>query len=467
MADVLRAEAVAFAYPQHQRGLKPVSLSVESGEGLFISGGSGCGKSTLARCLTGIIPHLYRGEMQGQVWLGDKRTDQAWLWELSERAGLVFQNPATQMLAASVEDEIIFGLENLGLAVGEIERRVEENLSRFELQEFRKRNPYTLSGGEQQKLALAAVMARNPQVLVLDEPLSMLDTTAAYAFVLLLGELMASGTAIVVCEHRPEYLRSLKLREYEMANGVANQTAVSDIQWPTCLGETLELQADSLRVELGGRCILDGVDLNLSGGKVTAILGRNGSGKTTLLRALAGLQPCQGEISICKSSGQEKPVLGVVFQNPDLQLFNASVQEEILYRIVNPDRDFYDWLVDSLDLRRYELTPPLLLSEGEKRRLALATVLMRSPRHGILLDEPALGQDSSHKEMLMLILRGAAAAGKVVAFATHDLELAAQADQMVIISAGKVVCSGSPREMLTDREVWNQLGLRLPEWVVL
>lgn len=476
MDEVLRAIDVSFAYPQdsswsetsHQQsrvGLRSVSLSVQRGEGVLIAGQSGCGKSTLARCLTGLIPHLYHGDFSGQVTLADKTTEQASLWELSERAGMVFQNPATQMLAATVEDEIIFGLENLGLPVPEIRRRLGENLQRFNLLDLRDRNPQTLSGGEQQKLALAAIVARQPQVLVLDEPLSMLDTTAVYDFVSLLQDAVASGTSVVICEHRSEPLSRLQLRVIDLGNNTGCPPSFDLPNWPYKLLQPFELLTEGLSVDLGRRRILDNVDLSLRSGQVSAILGRNGSGKTTLLRSISGFQPYQGKVSVCNAAGFEQAVLGMVFQNPDLQLFNPSVKEEILFRLARPDLEFYSWLLDGLDLRRYENTPPLLLSEGEKRRLALATVLMRSPKHGILLDEPALGQDKAHKEMLMMILRAVASAGYVVAFATHDLELAAQADRLILLGAGSVVASGTPKEMLSDGKVWEQVGLRLPEWV--
>jgi energy-coupling factor transporter ATP-binding protein EcfA2 len=167
---IVRAEKVAYRYPQNNHGLASISLSIQPGERVLVTGPSGCGKSTLARCLTGLIPHLYRGAPAGDVWLDDLRTAATPLWQLTERAGLVFQNPAAQMLAHSVEEEIVFGLENLGLSPPTIRERLEATLTRFGLEGLRTRSPQTLSGGEQQKLALAAVTARQPPVLVLDEP---------------------------------------------------------------------------------------------------------------------------------------------------------------------------------------------------------------------------------------------------------------------------------------------------------
>jgi energy-coupling factor transporter ATP-binding protein EcfA2 len=197
-------------------------------------------------------------------------------------------------------------------------------------------------------------------------------------------------------------------------------------------------------------------------GQVVAVVGRNGVGKTTLLRALAGLQKHSGTVEL---NGSE-PDLGMVFQNADLQLFNASVREEILFRVPEPDMDLYEWLLAALGLVRYEEVPPLLLSEGEKKRVALATVLMRKPHHGVLLDEPSLGQDGVHKAQLIRVARALAEAGQLVILTTHDLTLAAQADQLALLGHEGFVAHGPPSEVLHDGAAWASLGLSVPTWVI-
>jgi energy-coupling factor transporter ATP-binding protein EcfA2 len=477
MTGIVRTEQVAYRYPQNDYGLAPTSLEIQPGEAVFITGPSGCGKSTLARCLTGLIPHLYHGQLSGEVWLDGLRTTQTPLWQLAERAGLVFQNPAAQMLALSVEEEIIFGLENLGLPPSVIRQRLEETLTRFGLEELRARSPQTLSGGEQQKLALAAITARQPPVLVLDEPLSMLDGTAATDLVAHLADLACAGTAVVVCEHRADYLHPIPNLHTVHLNGSPPPTSpisslVADrrerhIESPIPTPHTptpsppLSLQVSGLSVELGGRSVLRDVSFSVDGGQVIAIVGRNGVGKTTLLRALTGLQPYAGTIAI---NGQP-PDLGLVFQNADLQLFNATVRDEILYRIPQPDVARYAWLLETLGISRYEGTPPLLLSEGEKKRVALATVLMRGPQHGLLLDEPALGQDAIHKARLVRLVRALAASGQLVIMTTHDLTLAAQADRLLLLGPDGLVADGPPAWLLEQPAPWARLGLSVPDWV--
>ncbi len=464
--ETLRAEAVGFAFPQAGHGLAPVSLQVQPGQALFIRGSSGCGKSTLARCLSGLIPHLYHGNYRGEVWADGLRADQAALWELSEKVGLVFQNPAAQMLAATVEEEILFGLENLGLGQNEARSRLEQALHSFGLEALRLRSPQTLSGGEQQKLALAALTARRPLFLVLDEPLSMLDTSAAHAFIESLKGQIQDGMGVVVCEHRQEYLQGLPgLRQLELGGQPCTTVTENPEAWPVQARASGRLEATDLTVRRSGRMILDRLSFTIPGGKLAALVGRNGAGKTTLLRALAGLQPYTGNIQIEESGKAVQPDFGLVFQNADLQLFNATVKQEILFRIEQPDPELYAALVRALDLERYEQTPPLLLSEGEKRRVALASVLMRQARHGVLLDEPALGQDALHKAQLVRTLRKIVGAGQLVIYSTHDIELAAQADLLFLLDPEGIIASGPPEQVLADREAWKKLGLLIPEWI--
>jgi energy-coupling factor transport system ATP-binding protein len=327
---------------------------------------------------------------------------------------------------------------------------------------MRARAPQTLSGGEQQKLALAAIMARRPPALVLDEPLSMLDGTAAVELVAHLGELVAEGTTVVVCEHRHEYFDDIAgLRTVPLGKGPA-QIPETGTPPPLAPRAPVRLEVSALSVALGERPVLNELDFAADGGEVIAIVGRNGVGKTTLLRALAGLQAHEGKIDI---GDGESPDLGLVLQNADLQLFNASVRDEILFRLHDPDLAFYEWLLAALGLAHYAHTPPLLLSEGEKKRVALATVLMRLPRDGILLDEPSLGQDATHKAQLVRVARALAGTGRLVILTTHDLALATQADRLLLLGDEGFVADGPPAAVLDEAAAWGAIGLALPGWV--
>jgi energy-coupling factor transport system ATP-binding protein len=461
---MLRANQVSFRYPQEGRGLSPISLEIARGELTLVTGPSGCGKSTLARCLMGLIPHLYHGELSGEVWLNGYQTTETPMWQLAEKAGMVFQNPAAQMLAPSVADEIIFGLENLGLDRAEIDERLESVLQYFGLTSMRDRNPQTLSGGEQQKLALAAIMARQPEALILDEPLSMLDTTAAGDLIAYLESFAASGKTVAMFEHRQEYLDGVIGLRHLALNGTQKPDSLLQDEMTLPAQENFRLEIEGLSVDLGGRAILQDFDLSLPSGGVVSIVGCNGVGKTTLLRTLSGLQKHDGSVRVITSDGDQNPDFGMVFQNPDLQLFNASVRDEILYRLPNPDLRYYKLLLGTLGLESYESTPPLLLSEGEKKRVALGLALMRQPAHGLLLDEPSLGQDSIHKTILIRMLRKLADAGQLVIMTTHDLTLASQADHLVLLGSDGVIAEGETDLVLQDHAAWEQTGIALPDW---
>jgi energy-coupling factor transport system ATP-binding protein len=468
MPVVLDAQEISFIYPQNNRGLAPVSLSLTENEGVFISGNSGSGKSTFTRCLSGLIPHLYRGEFSGKVLIHGESTQDLPMWELADRVGLVFQNPAHQMLAPTVEAEILFGLENLGIKRDEMKQRLEEILTLFQMASFRDRSPQTLSGGEQQKLALASILARQPEILIFDEPLSMLDTTSALEFIAHIENLIMKGKSAIICEHRDKFLQnSTHFRKFLLPGihqSLAEHLDLTQPDYPESLDQ-FQLQVRNLSVEKAGNKIIREMSFSLNSGQIVAIVGRNGAGKTTLLRSLVGLQKHNGDVYINNGTINQKAHFRMVFQNPDIQLFNPSVKDEILFKVSDPNMKRYDWLLEMLDLRRYEDTPPLLLSEGEKRRLALALTLMQNSKHGILLDEPALGQDQHHKDILIQLLKKLSQAGFLVIFTTHDLELAAHSDHLILLSPQGIVADGPTHEVLHADSAWQQIGLVKPEWM--
>jgi len=464
MHSALVIDSLSFQYPQGKKGIGPLSMKFEKGDAVLIKGKSGCGKSTLARCMTGLIPHLYHGLFSGAVYINGMQTDRTPLWELSERVGFLFQNPAFQVLTATVEEEIFFGLENLGLSKEEMKNRLEEELVRFNLVAKRHQPPQTLSGGEQQKLAMASVMARRPEIIVLDEPLSMLDSTSAVELVQHIRDRAEEGKTAIICEHRIEYFKTIpELRIEPLGDEhdhLCMKEMVSQIIPENRVDQVL---LKDITVEKGGRKILNRINVTLKAGCITALVGRNGTGKTTLLRTLAGFQRFEGKIEF--GGNPETLQFGMVFQNPDLQLFNATVREEILFRVPVVNADWYHWLIDTLEIAQNENTPPLLLSEGEKRRVALATVLMRCPGSGILLDEPALGQDSTHKQILLRLLSMLAREGMVVVIATHDLELASLADEMILLNQEGIVSHGKAKDIIKDGEAWEKTGLVRPQWL--
>jgi energy-coupling factor transport system ATP-binding protein len=462
---LLNARAVSYCYhDQPAPVVRDAWLSAGAGEQVLITGPSGCGKSTLVRCLAGLIPHLYKGILEGEVWIDGLQTAATPLWQLVEKAGMVMQNPQAQMLASTVEDEIIFGLENLGLTSQAVGSRLEEMLERFGLQQLRYRDPRRLSGGEGQRVILAAILARRPPVLVLDEPLSMLDTTAAGELVHYLGELSGDGHAVVVCEHRSHYFEPpAHFREYRLGSYEDGAVNGEEALIPLDPVSPFHLTVRDLSVTFRERTVLNSIQIEVTGGEVVALVGCNGSGKTTLLRALVGFQEHGGSVTATDGC---KVDLGLVYQNPDLQLFNPTVRVEILYKLPSFENRLYRWLLTSLGLARYEGVSPLLLSEGEKKRLCLAMVLMHRPQHGMLLDEPTLGQDDRHRRMLGFMVRALARTGRLVMVATHDLAWALNyATRMIVLHGGHILAEGEPLALLSNQGLWKEAGLQVPRWI--
>lgn len=438
---IVAAEQAAYQYGGCGTSIGPFDFEAGPGEFHLLAGPSGCGKSTLARLLSGVIPHLYRGQLHGRVTIDGRPTEAVPLWELSARVGLVSQNPAAQLLTSTVGDEIAFGLENSGMAADEIEARSAYALDCFGLVDVIDRDPRTLSGGEQQKLLLSALTARAPEVLILDEPLSMLDASAAVQVVDHLRHLARTGTAIVAFDHRSDCYSGVDgLSTKALAGMPASTSTLPELPQNV---PPFRFKVEGLGVRLGACRVLEDVNIELAGGQVVTIVGANGSGKTTLLRALAGLQAYKGRVL---TSTSKPPRLGLCFQNPDRQIFNATVREEILFGLAHHDEDFYHLVLDLLGLTPYEYTPPLLLSEGEKKRLGLAIVLLRPGLGGVCLDEPTLGQDMQQRRVLGRIIRRLAAAGYLCVTATHDLEWARQwSDRIVRLDRGEICdCAPAP-----------------------
>jgi len=286
----------------------------------------------------------------------------------------------------------------------------------------------------------------------------------------LLSGMNQKNISTVVCEHRYQYLKQINGLQTIHLNGVLAEnpgTLFKEIYYPICVN-SFHLHVNGLSVEKSHKQILKDINFSFENGQIIAVVGRNGAGKTTLFRAIMGLQNFSGETKIITREGEkETPGFNMIFQNPDTQLFNATIREEILYKVVNPNFQLYEWLLEVLNLKKYEDSPPLLLSEGEKRRVALATALMRENRHGILLDEPSLGQDEYHKSILIHVLRSLANSGYLVMFSTHDLELASQADQMVLLTPEGVISQGPVKDVFRDTNSWEKMGLIIPNWMDL
>jgi energy-coupling factor transporter ATP-binding protein EcfA2 len=201
---VIETKNLTYTYPG---GTKPsisdVSIKVEKGEFVLITGPSGCGKTTLCRCFNGLIPHFYQGELKGEITVAEMDTTKHPTYEMAKHVGLVFQNPENQLFALSIEKDVAFGLENLGFPREEMRKRVDWALNLTGIYDLRERSPYEVSGGQQQRVAIAAVLAMQPEIIVLDEPTSFLDPLSAEKIFEVIHELNKKlGITVVLVEHR-------------------------------------------------------------------------------------------------------------------------------------------------------------------------------------------------------------------------------------------------------------------------
>ena len=498
--------------------LKGVSLEVEEGEFVAIMGPSGAGKTTLILTLNGTIPQRIPGEFRGKVEILGMETASHDVPELAKRVALVFEDPEIQFVMSTVEDELVLGLEPLGLSKEEIAERVQWALDLVGLsKDFLDRTPNQLSGGEKQRVAIATALARQPELLVLDEPTSDLDPKGKEEVVRAIRRLRDElRLTVVLVEHEAEYVAEFADRvviidggrvmmegEPEIIFRMVDQLKSRGVYPPEVVELAVKVGIDhdirgvediasiisgmivgvsdvdksEFREEERGNVILEcrdvhytypggiralrGVSLKVRGGELIALVGPNGSGKTTLAKVMAGLlKPSRGEILLQGRPLQSyrrlelSALVGYVCQNPDHQIFNQRVYDEIAFGLRLrrvPEEEVEEMVKNALrtfGLEGLEDEHPFFLSKGEKRRLALASIYVLDPRI-MIVDEPTTGQDMGFSEKLMALLRKIVGEGRSVIVITHSIPLASRyADRMIVLKDGKVIADGDPRAVL-------------------
>ncbi len=505
MTPPLVIEGLNFRYrTRSEPALRDFSLTLERGEMLLVAGTSGCGKTTLIRCINGLIPGSYKGELSGSISLHGQDTSGMALSRISQIVGTVLQDPERQILGAHVSTEVSFGLENLGLPRAEILERVDETLDYLGIADLRDRETFYLSGGEKQKVALAGVLAMRPSILLLDEPLASLDPASAQEALALFRRLADEGVSIILVEHRVEDALSIHpdrvlfmqdgattyygppdglaevvdYRQVKMPAQVVIQRAASDpppafeLALEPDGGEPLVTFEDvSFSYDEHGPTVIQDVNLTIRRGEVVALLGPNGTGKTTLVKHAIGLlKPRRGRVLVEGRDTREMSVaqiahtLGYVFQSPSHMLFASSVREELAF---GPNNLGYDEetiaagvsrAVETVNLGGLEDYPPLALSFGQQKRVSIAAILaMRSKI--LVMDEPTAGQDYwNYMAFMNSILQ--MPGFEAIFFITHDLDLAiCYASRVVLMHEGQIAGDGPPAEVLTDSDLLHRCRL--------
>jgi len=523
--------AVAYAKPPAQ-ALRDVRLRIGRGEMVAVLGASGAGKSTLLKCANRIVPALKQAELSGALRILGRDAKDLHVRDLADRVGFVFQDFEAQLFSTSVEEEILFGLEQLAVEPAQMRSRVDGALAAVDLVGFERRDPSTLSGGEKQRLAIAAVHALDPSLWLLDEPSTDLDPAGRRDLFALMSRLRAAGATLVVAEHdvealtgadrwivlkegrvalegipaellaRAEALAALGVRPPDLAlvcerlrlplwpldvESVAERLRAAQVRIhapsapPTALGRmesavVLEAKNVRFRYEEQEREALRGIDLTVREGEFVALIGANGSGKSTLAKLIGGLlQGGSGTIEwrgrplVSLDAGTRAGAVGYVFQNPDDQIFAATVEEEIAFgpRQIGCAADEtaarVREVVAAVGLAGLETRDPFLLVKGERQKVAVASILALRPAL-LILDEPTTGLDYREQLALMEVLERLHRRGQTVIIITHVPWVVGRfAQRAVLLQDGQALYDGPVARLFADEALCRRADFVPPE----
>jgi energy-coupling factor transport system ATP-binding protein len=520
---------VVYSAPRAE-ALRDVRFRVDRGEMVAVLGSSGAGKTTLLKCANRLVPTLKPAEVRGVLRVLGRRGEGLHVRDLAALVGFVFQDFEAQLFSTSVEEEILFGLEQLGVDPGAMRSRITAALAAVGLAGFERREPTTLSGGEKQRLAIAAVLALEPELWLLDEPSTDLDPAGRRELFSLLGRLRGGGKTLVVVEHdveamaaadrwvvmeegrialegrprellaRADELTALGVRPPDLAivcrrlglpvwppdvESVAERMRASGVpagQRALASGSRasgpviLEARGVRFRYEDQAGEALAGVDFTLREGEFVALIGANGSGKSTLARLVGGLlEGASGSIAwrgrplAALGASERAATVGYVFQNPDDQIFAATVEEEIAFgpRQVGcaPEEvsSRVRAVVEAVGLESLERRDPFLLGKGERQKVAVASILALRPAV-LILDEPTTGLDFREQRALMDVLDRLHRAGQTVVIITHvPWVVGSYAERAVLLQVGRILYDGSVGDLFADEALCRRADFVPPE----
>lgn len=533
MDKIIELQEVSYSYPNTEtKSLNQINLVVERGKLIMIMGPTGAGKTTLCLCLNGLIPQLLGGDLTGNLTIDGQNIREYRVQTLAQYIGLVLQDPETQIFGITVDQDVAFGPGNFLVPIKEIEERVKESLQLVGLQGYQNRNTAELSGGEKQRLAIAGVLALQPEILVLDEPASELDPAgrteiyqtitdlrreknltilmvehsgeviidkADVVVVLNQGQIVWQGTPPQLFRNIPR-LTQLGIRPLPVSrigwaffqkgwiseaeiplNVPAAESMIRDLLIKNGSGrfinlpkqpvtETIKntpviLQISNLSFQYqntGGNGLRD-INLTVHQGEFLALIGPNGAGKTTLAKHLNGLlQPIEGNVIVNGLNTREYNTshlaqwVGYVFQNPDHQIFEVSVEKELEYGLKNARllkteiQARIDQVLQWVRLEPYRKAHPFTLGKGQRQLVALASILVLKPEI-LVIDEPTTGLDWAGVRNIMGLINNLNQNGTTIIMITHDMDLVAQyAQRVVIMKDGGILRDGKTEEVLAD-----------------
>ena len=544
MNAAINIENVVYKYPKSQAPvLKGVSFSIEPGTFSVILGPTGAGKTTLAMCLNGLIPQLLEGSLSGSVNVKNANVAKVRVQRMSEILGLVLQDPETQIFGRTVEEDTAFGLRNFLVPKEEIDERIDAALKSVGLADFRLRETSQMSGGEKQRLAVAGVLAMQPEILVLDEPTSELDPLGREQIYSTIENLRRTqALTILAIEHSSEEIACradeiLIVHEGKLVWQGAPRTLfsnsplveqygikplqVASIGWklqqlglltaeqiPLTVTEAKEQIEKILPVSPKNaqtkpvvkeqaahksappvvsiqnlshtypnkNTALRGLSLDIYAGEFVAIIGQNGAGKTTLAKHLNGLlQPTQGRVLLggnevsSLNSNQIAQEIGYVFQNPDHQIFSATVEQEIAYGLnmaklpAATISERIDKVLEITNLTKQRAAHPFSLGRGERQMVAVASILALEPKL-LVVDEPTTGQDWRGINRIMELITSLQQQGTTILMITHDMDLVARyAQRVLVMKEGELLLDDTPQYVFAQHEILAQTYIQPPQ----
>jgi energy-coupling factor transport system ATP-binding protein len=497
-------DSVSLIYPHSLHTVfDDLTFTIDEGEMVLVIGATGSGKSSLLRLINGLVPHHTGGILAGDISVDGISTSLTKPGGLAHLIGIVGQNPAHGFVTDTVEEELVFGMEALNFAPDVMRKRVEEILDLLSLAHLRARSISTLSGGEQQRVAIGSALVMHPKVLVLDEPTSALDPIAAEEVLSILHRLVHDlGLTVVISEHKLERVIGFADRiiaisadgktEIDIPEEILKKSAIAPpivhlaralnldsvgtsvrevrrmtthlrdftplvSQTGVISGETV-VTINKLSHFYGEKVALREVSLEFKSGEISAVMGRNGAGKSTLFKSIVGFhESTGGQIKVLGTDPTELhgrkrlATIGYIPQEPSDLLIHPSVAKECAAS--DRDNGLEDGSTFAFLIR---LTPtvnpdahPRDLSEGQRLSLVLALILCSAP-DVLIMDEPTRGLDYQAKSLLVdTLVSYARNLGKCVLIATHDVELVAEvADRVVFLADGDVVADGSTLDVL-------------------
>ncbi len=540
----ISSQKVSFLYKsKKKKALNDITLEISENKFILLCGKTGSGKTSFIRAINGLIPHFYSGKFYGYLKVIGRDTVDTPPPQLATRVGTVFQNPENQLFAMNVERELAFSLENLNFPRDKIKEHIEYAVSVMKIEHLLDKAPFELSGGEQQKVAIASILALNPDLIVLDEPLANLDPNSASQSIRILKDIqIKEKKTIIISEHRLEYvfpyideiivIDNGEIVKYGSLSSILNGEAIfnlgldlppiiiwlkkqKDLKIIDFIPDLVEDQISEMKrlitqimaskpnsnsiynrnehenkksltfnqnpiiifknvsfsyeKECEINQVINNISINIYENEIIGIIGENGAGKSTLIRMINGLiKPQKGEIWIQNENIKNKNVyeitskVGLMFQNPNHQLFLNTVEEELEFSLKNlklskeEENSRIKEYLTQLNLSSYSKESPFNLSGGEKKKVSLACILCREPQI-VIFDEPTIGQDATQKAYLEKIIIKMHSQGKTIIIVSHDIDFLSHiTSRIIVLKQGRIYADSTKQKILSDPKLLNR-----------